>query len=672
MENIKVAKHEDELISLFKGVEPFMLKNLSPKKRIDLRSITLKELMIIAESGREKASLQFKDILNNKNDELSNSQLLKLNSLVEFGEKLSDLNPNLRKEVIKNEIQEEMNHFSRIMGLDKIISNSRLLPLSTNEAFSQCKDFARLMWLVFERRNQKLKTDYKLVTFPATVDIKIQGGISLLSQNNENNFSVLLFTKKNLSNVQESEFLKVTEVFGKFLSLYSPEMTISLLDYFLFLTESKLGLGVVSAQEISSNNGESEIKIVGTCGFSLALTTNTDNFNNSIVYKTAFNDKDNQFLGSMKSVIIFKKTFSLPSKASSVFLFPSDSALNELSNRQLIKVANQKDKQGKIILTNNYKKFVQKSELNNLFGVIKSGNKQVTKSSIGQSQNIPVKISIPANLISAQKIVFETAHIHADREPTQTQFDTIYLRKRMINNLKESGFKGKVEDILMIDDYHVVNRLDYKKYLTRLKKNGFVPDYVVLESSPVVRAIAIDILKRLFKELPKNISLQGNNLYLKINNNKVIELVEGLAEKDIIGCVLFDAAFSLFKKDIKATNSMYKKLINDKNIAKNDAYILQFYFKEIDPIKRREFINNLLFPIPNLYNLKKGNNVTPFLNSLENVNAQVVNIHEIFYQPQQATVNTLLALMGLSPITSAYINPLSQNDVLIECSALFG
>jgi len=277
MENIKVAKHEDELISLFKGVEPFMLKNLSPKKRIDLRSITLKELMIIAESGREKASLQFKDILNNKNDELSNSQLLKLNSLVEFGEKLSDLNPNLRKEVIKNEIQEEMNHFSRIMGLDKIISNSRLLPLSTNEAFSQCKDFARLMWLVFERRNQKLKTDYKLVTFPATVDIKIQGGISLLSQNNENNFSVLLFTKKNLSNVQESEFLKVTEVFGKFLSLYSPEMAISLLDYFLFLTESKLGLGVVSAQEISSNNGESEIKIVGTCGFSLALTTNTDN-----------------------------------------------------------------------------------------------------------------------------------------------------------------------------------------------------------------------------------------------------------------------------------------------------------------------------------------------------------------------------------------------------------
>ena len=117
---------------------------------------------------------------------------------------------------------------------------------------------------------------------------------------------------------------------------------------------------------------------------------------------------------------------------------------------------------------------------------------------------------------------------------------------------------------------------------------------------------------------------------------------------------------------------MYKKLINDKNIAKNDAYILQFYFKEIDPIKRREFINNLLFPIPNLYNLKKGNNVTPFLNSLENVNAQVVNIHEIFYQPQQAKVNTLLALMGLSPITSAYINPLSQNDVLIECSALFG
>ena len=585
---------------------------------------------------------------------------------------MSGLPPKLKKEVKKLELQEELNHFSRIMGLDTIIAGSQLLPFMNDAAFKACKDFARFMWLVFERRNQKTNFGYKLKTFQGIVETNIQNPVSLISQNKENNFSVLLFAGTNLSKDQENDFQKVTVVLSKFLSTYSLEMAIGLLDYFLFLTKTDLKLGLISAQEISNKQGTSEIKIIGTSGFSLALTTNTTTFKNAIANKTSFDDKTNQPLGSKNAVVVFQKTFSLPSKASAVFLFSSDSTLSKLNNKRLQRVANQKDKKGKIILANNLKNFLQETKENDLMGIVKCGNKSISKDLTSVPLELKdVALSIPNDLVNAKKIVIESAHLHADRESSQTQLNTTLLRNELVMKLQNSGFMGEIEDILMIDDYHVVNRLDYKKYLSELKLNNFTPDFVILESSPVVRAIAIEVLIKLFKTTPNKLEVKGGNLYLKINQNKVIELVEGLGEKDTIGCVLFDAAFSLFKKDIKSATTLFKEVAEADLIDKTDSDLLKFYLKEKDPVKRNEFYGKLNVTLPTLNDLKKSVK-TPFLNVLENVSGvEVVNVHEIFYKPQQAKVNALLSMINTKSITSAYINP-QANDVLIECSALFG
>ena len=552
MKNLSINNSQDELITLFKGVDSLLLKTIPPNKRKDLVNITIKELTVLAESAQPFASKELIKVLSKKSGNLIQSQIFDINALIEFGKKMSGLPPKLKKEVKKLELQEELNHFSRIMGLDTIIAGSQLLPFMNDAAFKACKDFARFMWLVFERRNQKTNFGYKLKTFQGIVETNIQNPVSLISQNKENNFSVLLFAGTNLSKDQENDFQKVTVVLSKFLSTYSLEMAIGLLDYFLFLTKTDLKLGLISAQEISNKQGTSEIKIIGTSGFSLALTTNTTTFKNAIANKTSFDDKTNQPLGSKNAVVVFQKTFSLPSKASAVFLFSSDSTLSKLNNKRLQRVANQKDKKGKIILANNLKNFLQETKENDLMGIVKCGNKSISKDLTSVPLELKdVALSIPNDLVNAKKIVIESAHLHADRESSQTQLNTTLLRNELVMKLQNSGFMGEIEDILMIDDYHVVNRLDYKKYLSELKLNNFTPDFVILESSPVVRAIAIEVLIKLFKTTPNKLEVKGGNLYLKINQNKVIELVEGLGEKDTIGCVLFDAAFSLFKKDIK-------------------------------------------------------------------------------------------------------------------------
>ena len=71
-------------------------------------------------------------------------------------------------------------------------------------------------------------------------------------------------------------------------------------------------------------------------------------------------------------------------------------------------------------------------------------------------------------------------------------------------------------------------------------------------------------------------------------------------------------------------------------------------------------------PIPDL---TRGLNPGGYIDLVQGKNNQVVNIHEIFYRPQQAKVNAILEALGLPKLFTVYLNP-QTNTVLIEQSTV--
>lgn len=654
----------DNTITLFKGIDPLMLESLSPSIRKQLSQKTLKELFIIAESAQPgAASLLSKVILSFKrNSELAQ---LQINSLLLFGSLFESLNSELKKEVQMKELQQELNHFSRIMGLDEIITGGTLLPLDEGAAFRQCKDFARFMWLVSERRGQK-KRDLPVqqpLPYLSKQNIKVEGNCIRIAEKRKANIAILVFSEKNT--VKTEKLFRPAKVLVAFLNQFDTKTSVLLFDLFLFLTKNNLELNILLSEELIDLGGERTFRVLGTGGFVALTKREPETLINTVLEITEYKDV-NGCLGTNLPLTLNEKVCAASPNAS-LFLFPigAKKAIN-LSKKSLQKILNKADSKGKIFPDNNLKNVLFTKDAKIPFSKLKPAS-SITPQSAAKKRVSLGNVSLPKNLVNAKKLTFETAHLHADRVSSQTQFDTVLARQAILTKLKKQGFRGDVEDILMIDDYHVVNRLDYNVYLSELNRIGFSPDIIVPESSPLIRAVSIDVLKKLIAEISNNIFEKNQNLYLSLGGGKIVELIQGVYKEQILGCVLFDTAFSLFKKNTKSMNDLFNNYFSRKASSDINAELVNFYKKEKNPEKRKNFMEKVLFPFPKISELK-GNQVTPFLDLAEE-GTEVVNVHEIFYRPQQAKVNAVLELLGLKPITTAYIN--LENEMLIEQSRIY-
>ena len=80
MKNLSINNSQDELITLFKGVDSLLLKTIPPNKRKDLVNITIKELTVLAESAQPFASKELIKVLSKKSGNLIQSQIFDINA----------------------------------------------------------------------------------------------------------------------------------------------------------------------------------------------------------------------------------------------------------------------------------------------------------------------------------------------------------------------------------------------------------------------------------------------------------------------------------------------------------------------------------------------------------------------------------------------------------------
>ena len=664
----------NSIVCLVKGINPRLLEELPVSQQQVVAALVQKELFILAESAQPGAASRLADFFQSIEGELTPQQVTELSAFVEFGMAFGELPPDLQQEAQQGEILDEMNHFSRIMSLDRILVGNLKFPMTVPLAKAQCKEFARFLWLIFERRNQKLGPRFDLRVFPRETEgnFALQDGVGVFKKVKTDNLIGLVFSVDETSASTQAELKRLIGVLEEFCASFSFEQALFLFDLFLFLIQVPLKCGFVCLKETVCQEGVSTIKAIGTAGTVLTLIPSDTPFEFTAVRNQSLVTIPGSSFGQLAPSLIQQQEFRLPAAQSRVIIAPPTSILGRLTESELLELVNSKDRHGKVLVTNNIRNFLQANKTSAVFQMLRTNSPQVQQQEVGDFNNV---FELPNELFDVAQIVVESAHIHADRDPSVSQLQTIELRNQFVKQLTDIQPQVAAKDILMIDDLHVVNRIDYQAYLSVLAQQGFQPDEVVLESSPLIRAVAVDVVQELFQQQQPSgrfeLMVKGSNLYLVLQSQRVIELIGDVEGKNQIGCVLFDVAFTLYKRNVSAFQRIFNQQTGRSSTADIHQELIEFYQQNPDPIQRQEQVESLFTPFPSLMSLQDGARELQFLGQGEE-NAQqtaVVNIHEVFYRPQQAKVNAVLDLLEQPRLFSIYLNP-QKNDVLIEQSTL--
>lgn len=651
-----------QIVDLFKGVNSELFDSLIPEKRNFLAQKTIKELCILAESNKSGAGKLLLDHLyeNNKLD------LFEIESIIEYGKHFKDLTNKEKKYVKRLEIQQEFGHFSRIMNLDGLINDKNV------SAEENALDFSRFIELLAERnqdRNIKSSSNWARPENSITHHVNNTLACGILEPTPEENTAALLAVKEPIDNFHPKFWLKE---FNKLINRLEPKVATLTFDYLLYLNNVEADISFVVTH---INKYEPDIvELIGAGGCGILITSpRKDNFYKvDVIGKYTIGNEDWGFGKFDQTKIEFLKIDGINPNTKVYLMHPNAWAiLKGMDENEIAEVLNMPQKNGWFNAHNALTAYLTaKGVISQVVSLRKKPNtKKVTNEKV--NPDVLVKNLVETEkfqaLTKANSILLEVAHIHADRLPGEEQWECVRFTKALIKQLNKGGFKGKIDMMTMIDEYHVMNRLDYKKYLQDLEKRGVNVDEVVMESSPLVRIIAIEILQYLAENPSTDGSYRvfekGDNLYLEFTEKKaIIELLADVNNKPVIGCVLFDVALCLYKLHRNYYSKKYNKVLGLEQNENVHEVLLNYYKKVKDINKRRAFMESFFVEIPKWKELRAKRGRISFPKS----ETTLVNILAYFYKPQQKKVNMFLAILGQKPLYTLFYNTKSEKIELVN------
>ena len=660
------GKNMLKLLGLYKGVNPELFSELSPEKQAYTISKTIKELCLIAESGKSGAGSKLYDLLRNPKIDIYDVE-----SLLEYGKPFSDLTENEKKYVKRLEIQQEFGHFSRIMNLDGVITGKE------PDAKDVVMDFSRFLELMTERRNDRNSSSLSNFGRPVndvTHFVTNSPACGLMDATSTDKTIALLGVQKR----NKIFHPKATLVeYNNLINRFDTKTSTLLFDYLLYLDKrSCVGLAFVVAHKSSDKDSVVEFTGSGGCGV-LVTIPKKDNFYKAQVLKRMVVGGESPWaFAKHKQTCIENSDLTYSGLNITVYLFHPDSFshISTLSNRELEKILNRSHKNGWFNQPNALTSYLKSINENTQIISMKlkpdstSGFNRHEKPDRVRTLDSIKESKIIKEVSKSKKIALETAHIHADRNPGEEQWECLDYTKMLVNLINENGFTGKIATSTMIDEYHVINRLNFKKYLRQLKVKGMSIREVIMESSPLIRFIAIDILQFLANEDNLNedtkVVKKGGNLYLEFTKHgAIIELLANADNNPMIGCVLFDVALCLYKSNSRFYINKYNKRLGLKKSENINDILMKYYDEEKSIDKRRRFMESFFVKIPNLKELKKNSKKLNI--QFPKSSTLLLNILAHFYKPQQRKVNMFLKILKQRPLYSFFYNSKTQEVELI-------
>jgi hypothetical protein len=260
----------------------------------------------------------------------------------------------------------------------------------------------------------------------------------------------------------------------------------------------------------------------------------------------------------------------------------------------------------------------------------------------------------------------QVGHIHADRDFGPEQRVACFIAKCLIEELEKLGIKVEVEPL--IDNYHVVDRVNVANFLEEVSKAlGRKVNKVAFEASLLSRELGNQVIKRLYQRCPEKIVVIGSNVYLKVSETMIIELYDGVGDftkKGRQGCVPFEAGYEIRRLNPKLASKLFKETIlkerPDSIIAKwwkekpdiEDFEELTFHFVYTRPPEERARLKREMEEVDRPYKEKILEGGTELLDEIMKNKENVVLIHilEGVYAAQENKFAHLMQLAGLLPI----------------------
>lgn len=660
-----------EILHEYSGIDKSVFSSISTEQSLQEYKKLIKEFQLIVSilhkgnpGSLKSLTRKYSEGLISKKDLLSN-----INALIEFGVLYHLLNGVQKSSVDNQEIQEELQHFWRIMGVDSLLqdhNNVRIKRIvgEISEIMDFCTNLERCAHLINERINHhNLRKGKKVVMLSnskpeANVTIVNQHEV-MLQRKNDPVTGIIIHSEQ----ISESELKKLAILFEKLVLKYDLEISLILFDYYLtniYSGRAKFRIAVWQEFVASSIryvkafiSGYFEVKLLNLINKELSFRK---------IYKTR------------KPVGDFDETdyFHLEMRTK-----PSDTLVISNLHNSHRKYHNDFKQEDMIDMIKNsntltsYKRKYRKVLMdyakldNTAIAFVPLGKaKEIKQESITQKKVqklLEPLISYIESLLPQKKVTIslEAGHIHADRELSYKQIEGMRIGGYVSQILKTKFPEIRVIHEPMIDDDHVVNRIDYAMYKDIASSNKYKFDEIIFESSPLIRQVAIDLYKYIEKTSPSLLEKKGSNIYLKLGNNKFIELLEGIDEECVVGCVLFDAGLCLYRKYKDIINSSVIEQYGDFFKENNSQSIHQIQQginnKIIDPITRKKEFQTVFDEFLGKKSLSRSyfgyiDRIKQFDKMSNNSEAVIlVNVLEGFYNTQQVKLNSLFKLLGIPP-----------------------
>ncbi|MBI5123679.1 hypothetical protein HZA75_07510, partial [Candidatus Roizmanbacteria bacterium] len=156
-------------------------------------------------------------------------------------------------------------------------------------------------------------------------------------------------------------------------------------------------------------------------------------------------------------------------------------------------------------------------------------------------------------------------HVHGDRDPDEDQVVGSVIAGTLAKALHQAGIATQQRPLS--DNYHVLDRLDFPKWISLLQENSGLPiTEVQFEDALITRHFGDQLIARLFKLRPDLIFEQGGNFYLRPEGqqNMAVELYDGVTQenpKGRMGCIPFQLGLEVYRLNPALANAMYKDYI---------------------------------------------------------------------------------------------------------------
>ncbi len=681
-----------QLVLDFKGLDVDIFYALPLNKQQQFYELTKAELMILAESAKNGASVTLETIFSQLelNQPYTEEIKSEISALLEFGTPFNELCLTDKETAQKHEIRDEFGHFSRIMGLDAVLKeqNDEDAILDAETTYRQCKDFHRFLMAINERGvDRGYTTEYLPVHSESNTEGRreINANYIAVYKNKTDNIVACVFTNNGDSQESRPEIKELADVYERFLTQYPFEVSNLLLDYYAYLRKIAEGIGFIGAQEYVKD-GIRYVKtvLIGNASIvQLSPKSAEDFFTKKLTH--VISPEHNDYSLGGHSATPFQSTQLQIGQKDIVLLIPTDITTSFQSTNEFEEMLNKKGSTGKILPANNLQEWFATQK-------IRSGSVVMRTGTIKEYFPVDWNTKLPQTGLEESEVVkqlalshtamnIETAHVHADRNEGLSQRAGVLIANYVIDVITKLNPTLRIERTAMIDEYHVINRINYDTYFKMLEDLGYPLDELTLESSPVVKALSHDILKYVLTHHSGSeaysVLEKGNNIYLTYDNGqKVIELIEDYNGEFVSGCILFDIALTLYKRYPSLLQSMYLERnpvhrlegINSDSTNLHELMV-EVYQHELSPAKRDALVEELIQETPMTFSrLQQSINETPYLDAImqqsNNEKTAVVNVLEEFYRPQQGKHNRFLSFLGFPLLYTLYFNGSTGNAYL--------